>query len=226
MDVDGLDVKIQECEVEKDLGVSFDGNLKFNQHIESVVNKANKLVGIMKRTYKYLDKESFLLLYKSLIRPHLEYANVIWSPIFKYQSITIERVQRRATKILAETKGMSYEQRLKYLQLPSLKYRRLRGDMIQMFKIIKEIDDVDPDNFFEKSSFEKTRNSAEKVSLRFTKSNIKKHCFSVRAAQNWNTKLTPLTKLTDDLNTFKELLDGECFLWKISTSLTSTETES
>ena len=53
--------------------------------------------------------------------------------INKYQSITVERVQRRATKLLMETRHMTYTQRLEYLDLPSLWHRRIRGDMIQVF---------------------------------------------------------------------------------------------
>ena len=68
-----------------------------------------------------------------MIIPHLEDANVIWHPKYKYQSISVERVQRRATKLLMETRHMTYTQRLEYLDLPSLWHKRLRGDMIQVF---------------------------------------------------------------------------------------------
>ena len=101
-----------------------------------------------KRSFSYLDKELFLLIYKSMVRPHLEYANSIWSPKLKRQSAAIERVQRRATKLLYEIREWSYERRLKFLNLPSLKYRRYRGDLIQTYKIIHKIDDLKTEDFF------------------------------------------------------------------------------
>ena len=205
----GGKAKIQKCETEKDLGVIFDTRLDFNAHINSVINKANKIVGIIKRTFTYLDKETFLLLYKALVRPHLEYANVIWYPRYKYQSASIERVQRGATKMLLEVKELSYEQRLHYLDLPTLKYRRLRGDMIQMYKIMNRIDDIDWSYFFDKNMYERTRNTGEKVFIHYSRTNTRKTNFSRRVAPIWNTKLTPKTKLSTNLNTFKKLLDEE-----------------
>ena len=84
------------CSKEKDLGVIFDGKLSFDAHIQNCISKANRILGIIKRSFSYLDKELFLLIYvyKSMVRPHLEYANSIWSPKLKRQSAAIERVQR------------------------------------------------------------------------------------------------------------------------------------
>ena len=124
-------VKLSQCQQENDLGVIFDENLSFDQHIQSKINKANQTLGIIKRTFSFLDIDIFLRLYKSLIRPHLEYANVIWHPHLIRQSAAIERVQRRATKLLPGFKNLSYEQRLRAIKLPTLKSRRLRGDIIQ-----------------------------------------------------------------------------------------------
>ena len=78
----------------------------------------------------------------------MEYGNVIWHPIFKRQSNNLEKVQRRATKILKETKNLSYEERLKFLNLPSIKYRQTRSDLMQTFKIIHVIDNIVKDEFF------------------------------------------------------------------------------
>ena len=69
---DGEAHTLEETEVEKDLGVEIDNKLKFSQHVQSKVNKANKILGCIKHTFKYMTKDVFLMLYKSLIRPHLE----------------------------------------------------------------------------------------------------------------------------------------------------------
>ena len=78
----------------------------------------------------------FLTLYKSLIRPQLEYANQVWSPRLAKHITMIENVQRRATKLVPELSELTYEERLKELELPTLAYRRLRGDLIKVYKIM------------------------------------------------------------------------------------------
>ena len=82
---------------EKDLDVIFDRSFFLNVHIQNCLNKANKMVGIIKRPFTFLDKEIFNSLYKALVRPHFEYGNVMWTPNLESQSVTIERVQRRGT---------------------------------------------------------------------------------------------------------------------------------
>ena len=89
------------------------------------------MLGIIRRSFSYVDSDMPIRLYKALVRPHLEYCNVIWSPHLKRQSVGIEKVQRRATKLIINIRDLNYGQRLAVLGLPSLKFRRLRGDLIQ-----------------------------------------------------------------------------------------------
>ena len=91
--------------------------------------------------WKYLKsytETTFMLLYRSLVTPHLEVSNSAWFPILKQDIDTIEDVQRRATRQLPGFRDLDYEQRLQLLGLPSLPYRRLRGDMIETFKIVND----------------------------------------------------------------------------------------
>ena len=113
--------KIYECKEEKDLGVTFDQRLSFEAHVNRVVNKANQILGMIKRSFSYRDKDTFVRLFQCFVRPHVEYANVIWYPTVKKQSRLIEGVQRRATKLVNECSEMSYGDRLCYLKLHSLK---------------------------------------------------------------------------------------------------------
>ena len=85
-----------------------------------------------------------------MVRPILEYGNIIWHPYYKRQSIAIEKVQRRATRLIPELRYLDYKSRLAALKLPSLKYRRFRGDMIQVYKLTNSIDDIDFNTFFYK----------------------------------------------------------------------------
>ena len=134
---------------EKDLGVIMDTSWKFTEHINNKVNKANRNVGLIFRTFTYMDTGMFLNLYKSIVRPHLEYATTVWSPIYKKDKITIENVQRRSTRLVKSMQHLSDPDRLRSLGLPSLEYRRERADMIQMYKILHDIDKVDKDKFLQ-----------------------------------------------------------------------------
>ena len=74
---------IEKVSYEKDLGVIIDSKLTFRDHVTSKVNLANRNFGIIFRSFTFLDTDIFLKLYKSLVRPHLEYATVVWSPLYK-----------------------------------------------------------------------------------------------------------------------------------------------
>ena len=97
-----------------------------------------------------------------MISPHLLHASVTWYPKYKYQSISVERVQGRATKLLMETRHMTYTQRLAYLDLPFLCHGRYTGDMIQVINIICGIDDMYYEKFFEFTDNDGTRNFGRK----------------------------------------------------------------
>ena len=116
---------LEHVEKEKDIGVNIDSKLTFEYHMNEKINKANSIMGIIRRTFTCLDKETFLLLYKALVRPHLEYDNTFWSP-YKIKDITaIENVQRRTTKLVPSLTNLEHEDRIRKLKLPTLKYRRL-----------------------------------------------------------------------------------------------------
>ena len=120
-------VLTEKVKEEKDLGVMIDSKLNFRQHISKKVSIANRNLGIIHRTFTYLSQEMFLSLYKAMVRPHLEYASVIWSTLYKKDKITLENTQRRATRLVPSVKGKTYSDRLKHSGLPTLEYRPSRG---------------------------------------------------------------------------------------------------
>ena len=203
---EGRVVNISEITEEKDLGVTFTNDLKFSRHIEISVNKANKMIGIIKRTFTYMEKDMFLQLYKSLIRPHLEYGSVIWSPYLKKDIYLIENLQRRATKLVKEIKDLPYENRLKFLGLPTLKYRRERADVIQVFKIVKQIDNLNTELFFQKTDYSKTRGHNYKLRKAHNRLRIRHNVFSQRAIDAWNDLPYECVN-SDSLNSFKSALN-------------------
>ena len=87
-------------------------------------------------------------LYKALVRPIVDYGNVIWYPYTKKNKKLIENIQRRATRMIPELKGLSYTDRLQHLKLFSMDYRRKRGDLIQLFKILNGFENIDAQTMF------------------------------------------------------------------------------
>jgi hypothetical protein len=207
MTVNGVVQELKVCTEEKDLGVTFDPKLTFDQHIKNVINKANSMLGIIKRTFTFLSKDMFLKLYKALVRPHLEYGNTVWSPLFKRQSVALERVQRRATRLLKECEGLSYCERLHYLNLHSLKGRRLRGDLIETFKLYHGLVDAEWDTYFSAPKSDVTRNADGKIFVKYSRTNLRKNSYSNRVVHHWN-KLPGSLKNAKTLNNFKNLLDA------------------
>ena len=110
-----------------DLGVTFDCYLNFHQHTSEVASKANCVLACMKRAFTDLNNDGFLKLYKAMVRPIMEYANTIWGPHFLFDKRRLERVQRRATKMIPSLSNKSYQHHLTSLDLPSLTYRNTRG---------------------------------------------------------------------------------------------------
>ena len=99
-----------------------------------VSKKANGIMAVIKRTFTCLDCECFNLLYKSLVRTHLEYSVTTLFP-YKMKDIeTIEKIQKRATKQVKKIRHLIYSERLKRLNLPTLRYRRHHGDTIEVYK--------------------------------------------------------------------------------------------
>ena len=107
------------------------------------IKKANQMVGLIRRSFTFLDRGMMRQLITSLIRPHLEYGSCIWKPHTKVDMEKIEAVQKRATKLIPELSGLEYSERLKRLNLPCLAFRRLRGDMIETYKIINSLYDTE-----------------------------------------------------------------------------------
>ena len=143
-------------------------------------------MGIIRRTFDHLDKHTFVLLYRSMARPHLEVSNSVWIPHQKQDIETIEQVQKRATKYIQGFKDLPYEQRLRLLGLPTLTYRRVRGDMIETYKILTGVYDAEVIPDLPKGNT-KTRGHNKKLfKRRATNLNCRKYFFTLRIAIIWN----------------------------------------
>ncbi len=195
---------------EKDLGVLIDNELKFHQHVSATAQKANQVLGIVNRTFETLDEELLPIVYKTQVRPHLEYGNIIWHPRYVADIKKIESVQRRATKLIPGYENKTYKERLEKLNLYSMVYRRKRGDMIQVYKIMNNIDRVDANKFFTLGS-QRTRNHGKKLFKPRCEKDIRKGSFSHRVVDDWNSLPSDVVNAVS-LNAFKNRLDKH---WKL-----------
>ena len=117
---------LEEVTEERDLGVVLQTDLKCSKQCLEAVNTANRVLGMIRRSFSVRDENIILQLYKSLVRPHLEYSIQAWRPHFQKDIDLLEGVQRRATKLIPDLKDKSYEDRLRCLNLITLETRRLR----------------------------------------------------------------------------------------------------
>ena len=117
---------IDSCEVQKDIGFMVPENLSTSNHVQSARTKALMEIGIMRRTFAYLDKRSFTILYNQKIRTHLEWGSVAYPPQTKAESSLLERAQNKATNMVNEFRGLNSDERREDLGLFSLTYRRLQ----------------------------------------------------------------------------------------------------
>ena len=141
-------VKLQEVLQERDLGVEVSSSLKPSLQCTNAAAKAMQVLGIIKRYFVMHDEEDFRLLFNGYVRPYLEYCVQVWNPYLKKDIECLEKVQRRATKLVKGLKNRPYSERLALLRTSSLE-KRWREDLIQAYRIVKGIDKVNMEHFFE-----------------------------------------------------------------------------
>ena len=125
---DNTRVQLEETTLEKDLGIFIDPTLSFDSHIEYITKKASSKSAQILENFSYRSKHVLVPLFKTLVRPVLEYVNNAWNSNQRHNIDDIEAVQRRFTKHILEVKKLCYEEQIKRINLPSLEYRRFRGD--------------------------------------------------------------------------------------------------
>ena len=125
----------------------------------------------------------------AMTRSYLEYAQTVWSP-YRFKLIDeVETVQKRATKILPGLRHLPYTQRLQKLQLPTLLFRRARGDMIEVFTIIHEYYDQELGvPHLQLSLYPNTRGHDKMLFKLQCHLDLRKYCFTARVVSKWNSQ--------------------------------------
>jgi len=201
-------IEIDKSTLHKDLGILFDDNLKFHNHTSAVAGKGNRMLGLISKSFEFLEPVMVSKLYKALVRPILEYSNPVWGPTFILDQRKIENVQRRATRLIPSIKDNAYPERLAILDLPSMYYRQKRGDLILMYKIVNNYFNSDFSNAITFSTTS-TRGHHFKLFKHHTRLQICSNFYFNRIINDWNNLSSDIVSARS-INSFKSLLDNFC----------------
>jgi Reverse transcriptase (RNA-dependent DNA polymerase) len=196
--------QIETHSTERDLGVIFDEHISFQSHIDSIVNRARRLTCMMFRSFYSRSPSVIVPIYKTLIRPLLEYATAVWNPHQLKQVKQVESVQRYITKRILKYSNASYDERLRILHIPSLEARRKYFDLVEIYKVVNKLSFVDNNLSY---SFVNRPSRGHVFRIRCCKytRNVRKFALFVRAINAWNIIPSYIVNETQ-LPVFKRLL--------------------
>ena len=184
-------------EMKKDVGVVVSSDMKVSEQCGIAGRKGNQILGLIRRN---------IALYISLVRPHLEYCIHAWRPHMRKYIDKLERVQRRATRLISEISQLSYEERHQQCRLTTLETRRIRGDQIEVFKIMHGYERLNKDMFFRIKNDSITRGHSLALVKSHSRLDIRKYTFSQRVVNDRN-KLPEECINATSVNMFKNKID-------------------
>ena len=186
-----LDYKINEISIpnvkdSSDLGVLITDDLKSAQHCSNIASRAHRLLSIIRLAFKHLDTRTLTILYKAYVRPVLEYCSPIWSPQYVKDIETLEKVQRRFTRISPDYRHLPYEDRMKAHKISSLFARRMFFDLLLVYKFLHGLCFSDSP-LFDISPTSRTRGHNLRIRIAHNYTNSRKHWFVSRVIPTWNS---------------------------------------
>ena len=178
---------LPEVDHHKHLGLWLEPSLSWDYHINSICAKANKVLGLIKRTFGYSNKTGIKTAFKALVIPILEYACPVWNPYLVKHTKAIEAIQRRASRLICGP-DKEYPERLLALQWDSLELRRKYLSLVQMYKIIFGYCDINCHHYFDIIGLTRTRSKhAYKIRPKVARTNYFKYSFFHRYINDWNS---------------------------------------
>ena len=196
----------------RDLGVTLSNNLNWRQYIDKIRAKANILSNTILRTFSPNNYTLIVNIFKMYIRPIVEYNTCSWSPHQKTNVKEVERVQKFFTRRLCQRANIpfsSYNDRLKKLRLESLESRRVKRDLIYLFKILHNHVDINFTDFFEFRNFNGhclRRHNFYLVRRTPAKTLIRNNFYALRVVKIWND-LPADTVNSQSVSVFKNKLN-------------------
>ena len=182
-----------------DLGIVITDDLKFHNQVLKACKKATQEINRIRRTFTSRNPSFLRNMFTMFVRPHLEYCVQVWNPEYLGDKSRMEKVQNRFTRLLRHGNVMSPKERNEVLGITTHEIRRLRGDLIYIYKMFTS-------GLFISSNVTQTRGHSKKLCLERTNNNIRKHSFSVRNILAWNNLHEHVVQSTN-LNIFKVRLD-------------------
>lgn len=204
--------KIGDYELEwstnpKDLGVTMDTGLNYKTHIANIVHTAHTRANLILKCFVTRDPAVLVKAFMAYVRPILEYCSPVWSPHLIGLIKSVEAVQRRFTKKLANLYDVPYISRLEALCLDSLEVRRIKSDLMMCFKIVHEQVCIDSSNFFIIAKLSRTRGHNYKLYKQQCCLDVRKYSFAHRVIDVWNNLPYDAVNASS-LNCFKRKLDS------------------